>query len=139
MRGLPALDNPRLAPWMRGRCWDMAVALGELTQLPLHGLFDDRGDCHHAFVMTADGRGIDWCGIQPIAQLAKGCKGQIVRAITTVDVAKWVGRELSRAEIREAKKACGVTPRIQASIQIARSCAPTPSEEDGTQAPAPRC
>lgn len=135
------LIDPRLSIWMRGRCWDMAVALHELTALPMAGLFDDRGDCHHAFVQTTDGRGLDWCGLRPIQRLSAGCKGQIVKPISREDIAHWVGRDLSRSEINAARKACLANAQINACVELAVELArstPAASEATETDAPSPR-
>lgn len=39
---------------MASGCYGLAIVLHEKTGLPLWGLFDDKGACHHAFVYDAD-------------------------------------------------------------------------------------
>lgn len=102
--------------WMRGKCWDMAVALHRSTKLPLYGLFDANGQCHHAFVMTPNGRGIDARGTQSVERLKAGCAGQEPRPMTLEDVAKWVGRGLAAAEINAARRAINADPLLRTAV-----------------------
>ena len=98
--------------WMRGRCFDMAVALHRITGLPMYGLFDDGdgspaegGDCHHAFVYDAEsGMGIDARGEATLADLSRGCAGTIPRPIDLSVITKGVGRPLDPGEVSEAAR-----------------------------------
>jgi hypothetical protein len=77
------------AKWMSGHCWDMAIALHVHTQLPLFGLFDAGGSCHHAFVWD-DSRqlGIDARGTLPLArEKIEGPSGFLGRAVDTTELA----------------------------------------------------
>lgn len=94
----------------------MAVALHRATRLPICGLYDAHGDCHHVFVMAQDGRGIDARGLQSVEKLKAGCTGQELRPMCVEDVAKWVGRELSAAEVRAARRVIDSDPVLRAAV-----------------------
>jgi hypothetical protein len=92
--------------WTGGRCWDMALALRDLTGLPLMGLFDDVGCCHHAFVWDESRKvGLDARGALPLDALRRGCRGQEMRPVSDGEVTGpggWLGRELAPEEFDEA-------------------------------------
>lgn len=102
---------------MRGKCWDMAVALHRVTKLPIQGLYDAEGTCHHAFVLTQDGQGLDARGLQPIEKLKEGCAGQEVRSMDLADIARWVGRGLTPAEVNAARRVILADSRLRATVQ----------------------
>lgn len=106
--------------WMRGKCWEMAVALHKVTKFSIYGLFDDAGDCHHAFVMTADGKGIDARGLQALDRMRQGCCGGEVRPLSITEIeSRWVGRKLDSAEIRAARREIEKNSGIKWGIQSA--------------------
>lgn len=92
--------------WMRGKCWDMAVALHEKTSLPLYGLFDQHGGCHHAFVLDAElNMGLDARGTMPVDRLKRGCAGQEVRPLAREAIEQaggYLGRPLDKQELQAA-------------------------------------
>jgi hypothetical protein len=92
--------------WMRGHCWDMAIALHEKTKLPIYGLFDKRGDCHHAFVWDESiSVGIDARGALMMSGLRAGCAGQESKPLARDDIEKiggFLGRALAPQEINVA-------------------------------------
>ena len=96
------VELPSRSEFMAGRCYDMAVALHQVTGLPMHGLFGD-GGCHHAFVWDEGrGIGIDARGVSGLDLLRRGCRGQEARPMDTEDIEECVGRTLAAEEIDEA-------------------------------------
>lgn len=106
--------------WMRGQCWDMAVALHRASGFPMHGLFDNQGLCHHAFVMMPDGRGLDYRGPQAIDQLVAGCAGQAIRPLEMTDIAKWLGRDLAATEIADASAVIAASDRLKNAVALGK-------------------
>jgi hypothetical protein len=90
----------------------MALVLAQKTQLPIWGLFDEVGLCHHAFVFDEGlNLGIDARGILSIEKLKIGCKGQTPKPLELVDLKDYLDRShfpdseiLHTGEIREARK-----------------------------------
>lgn len=121
----------RAKDWMRGRCWDMAIVLSQELGLPLAGLFDANGDCHHAFALDEHtGEGVDARGRMCLAALSKGCGGALVRSLTREDIEKpggWLGRPLDGSEYREALRFARATHLIGTA---ARAKAPVTRRED---------
>lgn len=103
------------------------------TALPLRGLFDADGTCHHAFVWDAMlEQGIDARGMQPLEQLKRGCRGQEVRPLSRSAIEKpggWLGRELDKTEIGAAWryiKSRGVLDKWEAAHQRIAAVDSTP-------------
>ena len=98
------MENILSSKWMRGRCFDLAIQLNKKTKLPIYGLFDLSGNCHHAFVFDEKkGLGIDARGLQPISDLAYGCAGKIMAKTNEDFISNHVlNRPLSPYEKREA-------------------------------------
>lgn len=72
--------------WMGGDCYLLAVALHELSTLPIYGLVDGTG-IHHAFVYDAKSKiGLDVRGPQSLKDLRAGCAGQTLKKITKREI-----------------------------------------------------
>jgi hypothetical protein len=86
----------------------MAICLQTKTGLPLHGLHDAKGLCHHAFVYDAVlDMGIDARGTLTIDAMRRGCGGQEMRPLDINDIERvggYLGRPLDPAELRAAER-----------------------------------
>lgn len=94
--------------WMRGMCWDVAIVLSQELGLPMMGLYDQHGSCHHAFVLDAENDiAIDARGRIPLQSVKLNCTGQDIRPLLLQDIEKvggWLGRPLAPEEYKEALK-----------------------------------
>lgn len=97
--------------WLGGYCWDMAIALHETTKLPLYGLFDEDGTCHHAYVWDDRfERGIDGRGMLSLDGLIGGgrrgkCAGTIPKPLEREAIegpGGWLGRPIHEEEVKVA-------------------------------------
>lgn len=60
----------------RGDCSLLAVALSDLLQLPIYGVFDNRGMMHHVFVYKSQtDQAIDCRGWMPAKDIIQNIKG----------------------------------------------------------------
>lgn len=83
---IDATAMPSEEDLIAGGCYGLAIVLHEKTGLPLHGLFDASGACHHAFVhdettgIAYDARG--GVSLQDILSYkGRPCMGQIVGSL----------------------------------------------------------
>lgn len=69
----------------RGDCSILAVAIHDVTRLPLWGLFDEEGSLHHVFVSDGDVV-IDYDGKRPLKGAFARYHGDQPRPLTRSDI-----------------------------------------------------